>query len=202
MQIKNILTLAMAGFATAAPMNLDQISKSMNAIISSLDVLDKAVAGLSATSADFPGLLAKSDNVLKAINTGATEVSGTTAISLLEALPVNSLSTKLIAGGTKVVNAFIEKKDIIVKAGKGAEVLSGMQAQKAASTVFGVALKSKLPKEVRSSVDTATDTIIASLDVSSSRERQISRLVANLFGGCRRVSRLSASRPGLRCRKS
>lgn len=166
MQIKNILTLAMVGLAAAAPTTVEQITKSMNAIITSLDTLDIAVTGLSAISANFADLTAKSSAVLNTITKGTAEVTATSAISLTEALQVNSLSNKLIDTGTKVVNAFIEKKDIIVKAGKNGEVLSAMKAQSAASDLFGEALKAKLPVLAGSLVDTATKNIKDSLNVS------------------------------------
>lgn len=167
MQIKNILTFAMAGLAAAAPMNLDQISKSMNAIIDSLKVLDTAVTGLTEASANFPDLVAKSDAVLKTITQGTTDVGATSSVSLTEALTVNSLSTTLINTGSKVVNDFIAKKDVIVKAGKGKEVHSAMVAQSAASDKFGAALKTKLPAVAGSLVDKATKDIKDSLTVSS-----------------------------------
>jgi hypothetical protein len=166
MQIKNILTFALVGFATAAPTDLPTITKSINAIIANLKVLDTAVTGLNAASANFPDLVSKSDAVLKAITQGTDDIKATSAISLTQALDVNKLSNDLIDIGGKVVTHFIEKKEIVVKAGKGGEVYTAMVSQRAGSVKFGAALKEKLPTLASTLVDGATAKILKSLDVS------------------------------------
>lgn len=98
-------------------------------------------------------------------------MKATTPISLTETLPVNSASTKLIEVGKKVVDASIAKKDVIVKAGKGAEVLSAMTAQKEASKAFGVELKAKVPAPVSFLVGQSTTKILDSLEVSRDLKR-------------------------------
>jgi hypothetical protein len=166
MLFKNALTFVLVGLATAAPLDLPQITKSINTILDNLAVLDTAVTGLS-DSANFLDLLAKSDAVLKAITQGAADISATTPISLVDALKVNELSTKLYNSGDKVVKDLIAKKDVIVKAGKAGDVSSGMVAQRGATVKFGEALKGKLPSLAGSIVDATTKKVTDSLDVSA-----------------------------------
>jgi hypothetical protein len=162
MQIKNILALALVGFAAAAPMagptkSVDVIKGALEAIVSNLDILDTAVKGLSDASdpaQSFTDLTTKSSAVLTALQKGIADVTliaGT--ITLTEALSISSFSNSLTNSAKKVVNDFIAKKAIIEKAGKGAEVVSAMQAQYIATGSFSKELKKKLPAAVQSIAD-------------------------------------------------
>lgn len=172
MQIKNLITLALVGFATAAPFaepkSIDVVKNSLTAIVTALDTLDAAVTGLAASSdaaKSFVDLTAKSSAVLAALQKGTTDIAPVTPLTLGETAGINSFSAKLTASSQKVVADFIAKHDLIVKAGKGADVVSAMQAQYTATKLFSTAIKSKVPVLAQGLVDTASQAGITALEV-------------------------------------
>jgi ribulose kinase len=155
MQLSAILSLALAASVSAVPIaqDLPTILSSIGAISTALTTFDTAVKGLTETTNVATAtveLNSKSAAILAALKDGTTKVSGTTPVTLTEAIQLASKSSELSKGANGVVDTLIAKKAIFEKAGQSATVLKQLQDQLAATNDFAKALVSKLPAAVAS----------------------------------------------------
>jgi hypothetical protein len=173
MQYKALFVLSLFGATMAAPIeavvnavgatqDLVTITSSFTAVESALTALDTAVKGLAAggdAKAAAAGIVAKSKAVEDALKDGTTKIGATSAITLTEALQVQSASTKLTSLTTQTVNDLISKKDIITAAGETKTTLDSLTAQKAASDAFVKAIAGKVPSAVQSVAAAASKSV-------------------------------------------
>jgi hypothetical protein len=177
MQFKSLIVLGLFGAAFAAPVegvvnavgaarDLVTITTSFSAIENALQALDTAVKGLQAggdSKAAAAALVAKSKAVEDALKDGTTKVGATSAITLTEAIQVQSASTKLTSLTTQTINDLIAKKDIINAAGETKTTLDSLNAQKAASDAFVKAVAGKVPSAVQSVAQAASKSVADAL---------------------------------------
>jgi len=159
MQFKNILALALAGVAAAAPMvqDLPTVLGAVNAVSSALTTFDTAVKALG-PSADpkvaTTELNAKGAAILTALQKGATSIQATSALTLTEAIQLSGPSGQLSTAAGTTVDDLIAKKPLFDASGQSATVLKQLQDQQTANKAFIDALLSKLPSAVRSIAST------------------------------------------------
>lgn len=173
MHFKAFLVAALAGSVIAAPVegvvgavgaaqDVDTITKAFSAIESALQALDTSVNALSATGdakAAAAGVLEKSKAVEAALKEGTSKVGATSAVSLVEALQIQSASTKLTSLTTKVIDDLIAKKAIIATAGQTKITLDSLNSQKTASDAFVKAVTGKVPSAVQSIAAAASKSV-------------------------------------------
>jgi hypothetical protein len=173
MQFKSLLLLGLFGTAFAAPVesvsnavdavqDLPTIQAAVDSVATTLTALNTAVSGLVAgadTKAATADLVAKSKAVEAALKDGTAKVTATSAITLTEALQIQSSSSKLTTLVTQVINNLIAKKDIITQAGEKKTTLDILTAQKAASDALVQAITSKVPSAVQSVAATITKSV-------------------------------------------
>lgn len=165
MQFKSLLFLGLFGAsAIAAPVeavvdavgaanDVATITAAFDSIAKTLGDLDTAVKGLSAggdAKAAAAGLVAKSKAVEDALKDGTAKVGATSAVSLTEALQVQTASTKLTTLTTQTIDDLIAKAEVIKAAGETKTTLDSLTAQKAASEAFVKAVTGKVPSAVQS----------------------------------------------------
>jgi hypothetical protein len=173
MQLKALLIAALASSIVAAPVervvnvvgaaqDVDTITKAFSAIESALTALDASVNSLSPTGdakAAAAGVLEKSKAVESALKDGTTKVGATSAVSLIEAIQIQSASSKLTGLTSKVIDDLIAKKDVIAGAGQTKVTLDSLTSQKAASDAFIKAVTSKVPSGVQSIAAAASKSV-------------------------------------------
>jgi len=148
--------------AVGAAQDLVTITSAFSAIEGSLTALDTAVKGLAPggdAKAAASALIARSKAVEDAIKDGTSKVGATSAISLVDALQVQSASSKLTTLTTQTINDLIAKKDIIKQAGQTKVTLDSLNAQKTASDAFVKAVTSKVPSAVQSIAANASKSV-------------------------------------------
>lgn len=125
MQIKYIITLALFGAASAAPLATADIPSSMTAISSALGTLDKSVKDLStvseasALSTKFEKIKVNSKGVIDAINTAKGVVSTSADIGPLQAAGIIAPAQALSKSAGIAVDDLISAKAILIKNGQG-----------------------------------------------------------------------------------
>jgi hypothetical protein len=178
MQFKSLLVLGLFGTAMAAPIestgdavsatqDLVTITSSFTAVENALTALDTAVKGLTAggdAKAAAAGIVSKSKAVEDALKDGTTKIGATSAISLTEALQVQSASTKLTSLTSQTINDLIAKKDVITAAGETKTTLDSLTAQKAASDAFVKAIAGKVPSAVQSVAAAASKSVVDAIN--------------------------------------
>ena len=164
MQFKAILAISLLGSAYAAPIegvvdavgtsqDLVTITTAFNSIEQALTALGASVKGLSpgaGAQAAAADILAKSKAVEQVLKESTSKVDATSGISLVEALQVQSASTKLTTLTTNLINDLVSKKDVIQQAGQTKVTLDNLLAQKSASDGFVKAVTAKVPAAVQS----------------------------------------------------
>jgi len=173
MQFKALLAFGLFSAAIAAPVeavvdavgasqDLATIQAAFSAVEAALNALDTSIKGLSAgadSKSAAAGLVTQSKAIEQALKDGTAKVSASSAISLTEALQVQSASTKLTTLTTQTINDLIAKKDLIQAAGQTKVTLDSLTAQKAASDAFVKAVTSKVPSAVQSIAATASKSV-------------------------------------------
>jgi outer membrane murein-binding lipoprotein Lpp len=133
--------------ATPVKRDLATIQSVLSSISSQVDAFDTQVKAYN--GGDTGPLLSASDTLLSTINSGTTTVSGTSALTDLEAAQVASSVQTLNSSVATVVNDLIGKKDPLAASGQGPTVLKGLQDQKAASQSLATAITSKVPEDLK-----------------------------------------------------
>jgi len=159
MQFSKLLSLSLLGLAAASPTatfqkrDLATFQTAFAAVGSALSTFDTDVLTLTASS-DVPTVITQlttdANGILSALNTGATNINATTALSLTDAINLLSLSNTLVATANTTINDLISKKPIIDAANEDAFVVTQLQAVKAATYGFIGAVTSQVPSAVQS----------------------------------------------------
>ena len=141
--------LALLGTASAAPTivkrDVTTITNALAAVNSATVTLDGAVKQFDGTALSALGVAGDSEAVLTAINTAITEVSGTSDVGILGALPIAGSTIQLIGSVDETINDLTQKKPLFDSSGTSSIVLSQLQQQSNASAVLGNDVKAKLP---------------------------------------------------------
>ena len=145
---------ALVGTALASPgivkRDVQTILTALNNVNSAATTLDTAVKGFTGSAAGVTTLNSDAAAVLSAINTGTTNVQGTTPISDLDALSVASATENLINTLNTTIDDLIAKKPTLATAGQTSTVLTDLEQQESASAALGNAIASKVPSDLTS----------------------------------------------------
>jgi len=170
MRFSQVITLTLVSSVFAAPhivkRDLPTIEGAIDGVNQKVTVVDTTVKGLTADNAvaNTAVLTTQSGDIVAALNAGVTTISGTDALSLADALTLNTFSDALVSNVDTTVSDFIAKKDIIVGAGQAATVVSQLQAQKTASGPFVDAIVAKVPEAAQSIARSQASKVLTSLD--------------------------------------
>jgi len=140
------LTLALGVQASLHQRDIDSIKKVLSDISTQVQGLDTAV---NAFSGDTKALLAAGATLLSTIKSGANTVSSSDKLDILSASQVAQSVTGLNTSVATTVTDLIAKKQAIVAAGAGGDVLKNLQDQKVASQALSDAITSKVPTELQ-----------------------------------------------------
>jgi hypothetical protein len=173
MLVSSILPFALLGFATAAPSptliqrDLSTFTAAFSAVGSAISDFDTSVIALTPTS-DIPtaitDLTAKSNAILDALNTGATNINASAVLSLTDSLSLLNLSNQLVATTNTTINDLISKKSIIDAANEDAFVVTQLNAVKSATYGFIGAIVSHVPSAVQSIAQSQANQVITVLN--------------------------------------
>lgn len=145
---------ALIGTALASPAILKRdvqtILTALNNVNSAATTLDTAVKAFTGTAAQVSTLNSDAAAVLSTLNTGTTNVQGTSSISDSDALQVASATENLINTLNTTIDDLIAKKSTLATAGQTSTVLSDLEQQESASTALGNAVASKVPSDLTS----------------------------------------------------
>ena len=157
MQFKNIFTFALFGAALATPVverrqgkgPADIVVAQLNSVQKAVTTLNTAVVGLTPGSS-VADILAKSKAVETAIIAAEKAISALEngKITLMQALPISSVSTSLGNLTKDVIKNLIAKKSVIVQAKQLETTQKQLAAQKTAAVALGKAIVAKLPATV------------------------------------------------------
>jgi hypothetical protein len=166
MKFSRVLLLGLAGSAVAQ----DVIVNGFNKIAKALTGLESSVKALTDTSdkaaiqKQADALNAQSVAVVQIIKDTTKAVAGSKAVNLLAAAKVLTPAKGLETQTKNSINALIEKKPIIVKAGQAPTVLSALKSQREAAAELGAAVTSKMPSAAASLSKSQSDSILAAID--------------------------------------
>lgn len=167
MQFKALLTFGLLGAAFAAPAVQDKrqvavITGALTPIKEALTTLDTAVKALAAganIAQQTTDLTAKSKAVEEALKKGTAAVEKAQAVSLTEAIQVQTASQELTKLTQQTIDDLIAKKSVIEGANQKKTVVDNLTAQKAASDAFIKAVVGKVPSAVSGVAQTLTKSI-------------------------------------------
>ncbi|RAH45705.1 cell wall mannoprotein 1 family protein [Aspergillus brunneoviolaceus CBS 621.78] len=150
--ILSALTVGLAAGTLAAPTKVERDLPTVTGVLSGIgtkvDALGSAIQAYS--GGDVASVQQASDNLVSAINSGNSQVSGTSALSSTDALglpgPVDTLKKKI----STVISDLDNKKTLIVEAGKGAQTYNDLTEQKAAAEKLSDTIVSKVPESLQS----------------------------------------------------
>ncbi|RAH63898.1 cell wall mannoprotein 1 family protein [Aspergillus aculeatinus CBS 121060] len=150
--ILSALTIGLAAGTLAAPTKVERDLPTVTGVLSGIgtkvDALGSAIQAYS--GGDVASVQQASDNLVSAINSGNSQVSGTSALSSTDALglpgPVDTLKKKI----STVISDLDDKKTLIVEAGKGAQTYNDLTEQKAAAEKLSDTIVSKVPESLQS----------------------------------------------------
>ncbi|RDI77969.1 hypothetical protein Vi05172_g12065 [Venturia inaequalis] len=123
----------------------DTIKDVINNVVNSTNSLETAVLGWSGKVEDTAPILAGSNSLLKAIQTGTAKVSNADDLSLVGLLGILTPTISLNKAVAGVADALIEKKTQADAAGLTAVVLGQLQDQRKAAQSLVDTLLTKLP---------------------------------------------------------
>lgn len=156
MQLLQIISLSLFGLSTSASIikrDFATFQTAFTAVGNALTAFDQSVLALTPTS-DVPtavsDLTTKSNAIVDALNTGATNINATEPLGLTDSVNLLSLSNTLVTTANTTINDLISKKPIIDAAGQDALVITQLQAVKAASYSFIGAVTTHVPSSVSS----------------------------------------------------
>jgi hypothetical protein len=153
--------------ATKVERDLPTITGAFNSIGSAVVILDNSVKALvpnGDVASEIADLTDKSNGVISAINTATTTVSGTSAVSLIDALTLVSASNTLVNQVQNTVNDLISAKSIIDAANEDQFVLDQLNAIKTAANSFIAAVVSKVPTIAQSIAQTQAEKVVTALN--------------------------------------
>ncbi|PYI36690.1 hypothetical protein BP00DRAFT_421072 [Aspergillus indologenus CBS 114.80] len=150
--ILSALTVGLAAGTLAAPTKVERDLPTVTGVLSGIgtkvDALGSAIQAYS--GGNVASVQQASDNLVSAINSGNSQVSGTSALSATDALglpgPVDTLKKKIAT----VISDLDNKKTLIVSAGKGAQTYNDLAEQKAAAEKLSDTIVSKVPDSLQS----------------------------------------------------
>jgi hypothetical protein len=126
--------------------DLATIQNVLQGLSSDITALDTAV---NAFSGDATALQSASDKVVSDLNSGASTISGTSALSQSDAIGVATYVQGLANGVTTAVNDIINKQGAIASANQCPAVLKGLQDQLSGTNALSTALTSKTPEALQ-----------------------------------------------------
>lgn len=142
--------------------DLQTILTAINNVNTAATTLDNDVKAYDGSA----GAISKSNtdaaSVLSAINTGTTNVRGTSAVSDSDALQIASATETLITTVNNTINDLITKKPTFDSSGQSPTVLNDLRQQDTASDALGDAIVSKVPSDVTGIAQSLTAEISAS----------------------------------------
>jgi hypothetical protein len=146
--------------ATLVGRDLAAVSAVIAKINQQVSDLDTAIQGFSGSSGD---LLSKSQALIATVKTGTGTIEGMPELSLTDAAQIASSVQTLQTAIDSVVSDIIAKKEAVVAAGAGPDVLKTLQAQKAGAEGLATAVASKVPEALRSTATTLSAGVATSL---------------------------------------
>jgi len=173
MLVSNILPFAFLGIATAIPSptlvqrDLSTFTAAFSAVGSAISAFDTSVNALTPTSdisTAITDLTAKSNAILDALNTGATNINASAVLSLTDSLSLLNLSNQLVATTNTTINDLIAKKSIIDAANEDAFVVTQLTAVKSATQGFIAAIVAHVPSAVQSIAQSQATQVITVLN--------------------------------------
>jgi hypothetical protein len=171
MRFSQVITLTLVSSVFASPRimkrDLATIEGQIDAVNAKISIVDNTVKALTASSdvgQAAATLTAQSGDIVSALQAGTTAITNTDAISLNDALTLNTYSNALVDNVNQTVTDFISKKDIIVAGGQAATVVTQLQAQKDASSPFIDAIVSKVPDAAQGIAKSQASKVLTSLD--------------------------------------
>lgn len=173
MLVSKTLSLALLGVTTALPSptlvqrDLSTFTAAFAAIGSAISNFDTSILALTPTSditTAIADLTTKSNEVLDALNTGATNINATSVLSLTDSLSLLNLSNQLVATTNTTINDLISKKSIIDAANEDAFVVTQLTAVKSATQGFIGAIVTHVPSAVQSIANSQAQQVITVLD--------------------------------------
>ncbi|KAK2075310.1 hypothetical protein P8C59_009445 [Phyllachora maydis] len=162
--------VALLGTALAAPgpalvgRDLATMQKAISSVQSALSTLDTAVKGLSSDANSAPPVLKASDGVQSAMKQATSDITATQALSLQDALSLQSVANTLTASVNTTVNDLASKKPVLDQLGVTSTAVKSLQDQKAASGALGKAIVAKVPAIGQSIAQQSIDKINAAVD--------------------------------------
>lgn len=160
MQFKTLLSAALFGAALADLQTIQSAITSVNSALTTLDTSIKAIQGTQ----DTQTVLTNSQAVQTAITGATTQVQGTSAISLTDALQLQQSAQGLTTTANTTVSDLIAKKQIIQSAGQTQTTLQSLQGQQQAANGLAQAITSKVPSGVQNIAMQQTMQISAALN--------------------------------------
>jgi hypothetical protein len=171
MRFSQVITLTLVSSVFASPRimkrDLATIEGQIDAVNAKITIVDNTVVALTASSdigAAATTLTAQSGDIVTALNAGTSAITATDAVSLSDALTLNTYSNALVDNVNQTVTDFISKKDIIVAGGQGSTVVTQLQSLKTASSPFIDAIVSKVPEAAQSIAKSQAGKVLTSLD--------------------------------------
>ncbi|CRK22703.1 hypothetical protein BN1723_012740, partial [Verticillium longisporum] len=145
---------------------ITQVSAQLAPIQAALVVIEDSVDayGAAFTAGTAAGIQSADDDLLASINAAIPVVNASPNLSLFDAI---SLATSIRSVQTAVDAAFdiaTAQKPAVDALGITADVLAGIQAQRAAVATLGAALVSKVPSIVQGTAQVYVNDILAILD--------------------------------------
>jgi hypothetical protein len=160
MQFKTLLSAALFGAAFADLQTIQSAITSVNGALTTLDTSIKAIQGTQ----DTQTVLTNSQAVQTAITGATTQVQGTSAISLTDALQLQQSAQGLTTTANTTVSDLIAKAQIIQAAGQTQTILQSLQGQQQAANGLAQAITSKVPAGVQNIAMQQTMQISAALN--------------------------------------
>ena len=142
--------------------DVQTILTAINNVNSEVSQLDAGIEAYDGSAGATSSLDATAASLLSTINTGTTNVQGTSSISDTDGLQVASATETLITNVNNTINDLIAKKPTFDAAGQSSTVLTDLQQENSASTAFGNAVVSKVPADETSIAQSLTAEISAS----------------------------------------
>ncbi|KAF6835538.1 cell wall serine-threonine-rich galactomannoprotein mp1 [Colletotrichum plurivorum] len=165
-----ILLVALQAWAIAAspiliPRQKDTITSALGMVQTSLQKLDTAVKGLSATDPNsITGVLNGAQGAQTSLETATSMIQNADNIGLFGALGLQQTATGVVDQVTTTLGDLTQKKPVFDQLGVTSVVSDALQQQKAGSGALSEALLSKVPALARPIAQQSTGQLTEALD--------------------------------------
>jgi hypothetical protein len=136
---------AASGSSSLVKRDLPAVTASFDNVSKALDKLIDAVTGFDGDLDKLPVLLETSESITKMNLEGAAKVKASPTMGIMDALNIINPTLGIQEKVNKVMGAFMEKKDLLEKAGVKDVVLDQMIAQRKAADELAGAITGNLP---------------------------------------------------------